>query len=115
MVVPVTVGYGDETLDGTCCFRGPLAEPKFDTRGSKTMVTEILALRVWVSLFKEYFGSSRSHWTPWRIFSGPLTQYFVVLRQLSLCGSCSSVVGDVQCTTRCCSGPVVEKLVIRRK
>ena len=58
--VPFTIGYGDETFNGTCCFRRHLAEPKFDTSGSKTMVTEILALRVGVSLFKENFESSRS-------------------------------------------------------
>ena len=67
MVVSFTIGYGDETLGGSDCFRRHLAEPKFDTSGWKIMVTEILALRSGVSLFKEYFESSRWHKTPWRI------------------------------------------------
>ena len=68
LVVPFTIGYGDQTLGGHCCFRQHLAELTFDTSGSKTVVTEILALRGGVLLLKEYFESSRLHKSPWRIY-----------------------------------------------
>ena len=67
LVVPFTIGYGDQTL-GDCCFRRHLAELAFDTSGSKTVITEILALRGGVLLLKEYFESSRLHKSPWRIY-----------------------------------------------
>ena len=57
--------------------------------------------------------------------SGPLTQYFVVLlRQLSLCGPCSSAAGDVQSYNKMLFYPFLKfdgyrssggMLVIRRK
>ena len=68
LVVPFTIGYGDQTLGGHCCFRRHLAELTFDTSGSKTVVTEILALRGGVLLLEEYFESSRLHKSPWRIY-----------------------------------------------
>ena len=68
LVVPFTIGYGDPTLGGHCCFRRHLAELTFDTSGSKTVVTEILALRGGVLLLEEYFESSRLHKSPWRIY-----------------------------------------------
>ena len=68
LVVTFTIGYGDQTLGGHCCFRRHLAELTFDTSGSKKVVTEILALRGGVLLLKEYFESSRLHKSPWRIY-----------------------------------------------
>ena len=68
LVVPFTIGYGDQTLGGHCCFRRHLAELTFDTSGSKTVVTEILALRGGVVLLEEYFESSKLHKSPWRIY-----------------------------------------------
>ena len=87
MIVPFAIGYGDETLDGNCCFRRHLAVSKFDTSGSKTMVTEFLAFRVGVSLFKEVFRVFKVALDALEDISGPLTLYLVVLlRQLSLSG-----------------------------
>ena len=78
LVVPFTIGYGDQTLGGHCCFRQHLAELTFDTSGSKTVVTEILALRGGVSLLKEYFEREfEVAQVSLEDISGPLAQYLV--------------------------------------